>query len=132
MLRPFVGSLFVCAAFFTLGCGSDSATPAPAPAPPVSPASTPEPDSGPKPPGQLIFDKQRCTDCHSINGSALTGKMRAPDLSHIGAAHAQDWIVAHIRDPKSHKPMSRMPAYGEDKLNAKDAAVLGEYLTGLK
>lgn len=131
MFRYFGALTFGWVALLSIGCGSDkSSPPAPTNNPPQQPAG--DTDSGPKPPGRVLFDSQRCTDCHSINGSALTGKMKAPDLSHIGGSHPKDWIVAHIRDPKSHKPMSRMPAYGEDKLNGKDAGTMADYLAGLK
>ena len=130
MIR-FVAALAIgCSALLIVGCGSDKSSPSLTPV--VTPTQATEADTGPKSAGRLVFDSQKCTDCHSINGSALTGKMKAPDLSRIGAAHPQDWIVAHIRDPKSHKPMSRMPAYGEDELNAKDATTLGQYLASLK
>ena len=59
---------------------------------------------------------------------------RGPDLGHVGKdpAHTVEWISAHIRNAKSHKPDSRMPPFGEDKLSAADLGVLAEYLAGLK
>ena len=54
------------------------------------------------------------------------------DLTKVGAKHDKAWIADHIRDAKKHNPMSRMEAYPEAKLNAKDLDTLSEYLAGLK
>jgi hypothetical protein len=60
------------------------------------------------------------------------GMGRGPSLAHVGANHDAEWIAAHVRDPKTHKADSRMPAYGEDKINAADLKKLSEYLASLK
>ena len=44
---------------------------------------------------------------------------------------AGEWISEHIRDPKSHKPDSRMPGYAS-KIQAQDLRSLAEYLASLK
>ena len=89
-------------------------------------------DTGPKPPGVVAFETARCNNCHATAGSAKTGRGMGPDLTKVGAKRDKDWIVAHIRDPKSHNPMSRMPSTGPDKLTDADAGTIGEYLAGLK
>jgi cbb3-type cytochrome oxidase cytochrome c subunit len=108
------------------------------------------------PAGRKIFDSVGCARCHSMGGAPGAsgppqggpppggppgpgggpgrGMNRGPDLAHVGKdpAHTAEWISAHIRNPKTHKPDSRMPPFGEDKLNANDLRVLSEYLAGLK
>ena len=56
-----------------------------------------------------------------------------PDLSRTGAAasHTPDWLVAHVKDPKTHNPGSRMPGFA-GKISDKDLLALGAYLAGLK
>jgi cbb3-type cytochrome oxidase cytochrome c subunit len=56
---------------------------------------------------------------------------RGPDLSKVGAQHPRDWIADHIRDPKSHKPESRMPPFA-DKLSQEDLGAVADYLASLK
>jgi len=41
-------------------------------------------------------------------------------------------LADHIRDPKKHKPQSRMPAYGSDKISDADLTLLAQYLAGQK
>lgn len=53
-------------------------------------------------------------------------------LAKIGGSHDKKWIIAHIRDPQADKPQSKMPKFGEDRINAKDMEDLGDYLAGLK
>ena len=62
------------------------------------------------------------------------GMGRGPDLTHVGASaeHTEQWLADHIRDAKSHKPMSRMPPFGPDKINDADLMTLAEYLASQK
>ena len=53
-------------------------------------------------------------------------------LSRVGSKRNVEWLMEHVRDPKSHTPSSRMPGYGEDRISAKDLRSLGEYLASLK
>ena len=111
-----------------------SKRPAPvATAPPVAvkggtPAATPVkgPDkSGPDPKlvaagEKLFFDENvGCTDCHAMNGK---GRAKNGDLTHIGSKQGDvDWHIAHLHDPKSKVPGSKMPAYDDktpDELRA--------------
>jgi mono/diheme cytochrome c family protein len=95
-------------------------------------------DSQPSHAGRAIYDSNGCARCHSLgtaagSGSGPMGGKRKMDLSRVGAApnHTVDWISEHIRDPKSHKPESRMPAYA-NKIQAQDLRSLAEYLASLK
>ena len=57
-----------------------------------------------------------------------------PDLTKVGATpeYTQEWLAEHIRDPKKHKPQSKMPAFGADKISDADLNHLAAYLAGRK
>jgi len=58
---------------------------------------------------------------------------RGPDLGMVGKdpSHTVDWLMEHVRNPKTHKPNSNMPAF-EGKIKAEDLRALAEYLASLK
>jgi cbb3-type cytochrome oxidase cytochrome c subunit len=96
-------------------------------------------DASAKKPGQIVFENQGCTKCHSLTEGGEPGAEggrgpggKGPNLAKVGANHDKTWIAEHIRNAKTHKPMSRMPEYPEAKLNEKDLNTLAEYLAGLK
>jgi cbb3-type cytochrome oxidase cytochrome c subunit len=64
----------------------------------------------------------------------MGGMSRGPELTHIGQdpTHTVEWLMAHIRNPKSHKQQSRMPAFGPEKINDENLKALAEYLASLK
>ena len=78
--------------------------------------------------GQKVFASHNCGNCHAINGQGGRG---GPDLGKVGGEHDAQWIVAHVRNPQSHKPGSRMPAF-EGKISDAELASLGAYLASLK
>ena len=78
--------------------------------------------------GQQVFAANNCSNCHAINGQGGQG---APDLSKVGGARDAPWIIAHVKNPKAHKPNSRMPSF-EGKINEADLASLGAYLASLR
>jgi cbb3-type cytochrome oxidase cytochrome c subunit len=103
-------------------------------------------DSGPYTAGKKVMVANNCFRCHGING--VRGPMasgpppasggrprmgRGPDLGKVGAEpdHTAEWLVAHVRDPKSHNPDSMMPGF-DGKINDDDLRALGEYLASLK
>jgi cbb3-type cytochrome oxidase cytochrome c subunit len=59
------------------------------------------------------------------------GRARGPELSTVGAKRSRDWLIEHVRNPKSHNPQSRMPAY-DGKINDNDLQLLADYLASLK
>lgn len=77
------------------------------------------------PPGDIADGKK---------GPPPGGGMGGTDLTKVGAdsKHTVAWLSAHIRDPKSHSPYSRMPASGPDKISDTDLKALAEYLASLK
>jgi mono/diheme cytochrome c family protein len=88
--------------------------------------------------GRTIYEANGCARCHTIpggesGGSQGKGKGRSHDLSRVGAdpTHTVEWISDHIRNPKSHSPNSRMPAY-KDKIQPQDLRNLAEFLASLK
>ncbi len=60
--------------------------------------------------GKEIFLSEGCTNCHSFKGH---GGGTAPDLTAVGERRSTFWIMAQIKDPKSHNPDSRMPEFGD-------------------
>jgi mono/diheme cytochrome c family protein len=91
----------------------------------------------PSPSARPIFD-QNCAKCHTLPGSAPSadgkgGRGKGPDLTRVGAdsTHTVDWITEHIRNPKTHKPDSRMPSF-DGKLTPADIRALAEWLAAMK
>jgi mono/diheme cytochrome c family protein len=82
--------------------------------------------------------ENNCAKCHTIPGSAPPadgkgGRGKGPDLTRVGAdsTHTVDWIAEHIRNPKTHKPDSRMPSF-DGKLQPADIRALAEMLAAMK
>jgi mono/diheme cytochrome c family protein len=131
-----------------------STTPPASPPPSDVASSSAAPQSVELSAGAQLFLATGCIKCHAIEGLAATNSggppggppggfgggggggfgQRAPNLTHAGSdeTHTSDWMAAHIRDPKSHKPQSRMPAYGTDKIDDANLKVLADYLASLK
>ena len=79
-------------------------------------------------PGQLLYQNQGCSACHTING---IGGTSGPDLTHVGASGKDiAWHVQHLKDPRSVVPNSAMPAF--ERLSAADLKDLAAYLVTLK
>jgi quinol-cytochrome oxidoreductase complex cytochrome b subunit/mono/diheme cytochrome c family protein len=59
--------------------------------------------------GATLVGSLGCTGCHRINGS---GGSVGPDLSNVSRqGRSREWLIAQIRDPKSHDQNSIMPSY---------------------
>jgi mono/diheme cytochrome c family protein len=122
------------AATFGLAIGCNPTAP---PAPPPNggmppPVVNAELEPGPFLEGRKVFQASGCIKCHSI-GDAPPGKGRMKkSLTTVGKDHPREWIIAHIRDPKSHNEKSKMPASDATKINDTDMAALADYLTSLK
>ncbi len=56
--------------------------------------------------GQLVYQSQGCSSCHSING---IGGSSGPDLTKVGAKHDREWFIGHFRDPQKFIKDSAMP-----------------------
>jgi mono/diheme cytochrome c family protein len=105
----------------------------------VQPAAEPQPaelqptaESSLAAAGQQVFQTHNCARCHQI-GSQGGGRARGPNLASVGRnpEHTVEWLMEHVRNPQSHRPESRMPAY-EGKISEGDLRALGEFLVSLK
>lgn len=103
------------------GCSKNASTPS---------SSGAGASSGSASSGEALFNANGCGRCHALNG---TGGGRGPDLTHVGAdpSHTAAWIADQIKNPKSHNPASRMPAY-QGRMSDPDIQTLSDYLAGLK
>jgi mono/diheme cytochrome c family protein len=55
--------------------------------------------------GQLVYDAEGCSDCHTGSGR------KAPNLSQAGARRSTLWIKMHLYDPAEVSGSSIMPPY---------------------
>jgi cytochrome c oxidase subunit II len=87
--------------------------------------------------GRRVFETQACMNCHTIRGTAATGRF-GPDLTHLmsrstlasGAVmNTPDNLRQWIKSPDSLKPGSLMPAM---QLNDEQLDAVAAYLTTLK
>lgn len=116
------------------GCNKDTATPS-QPPPGASPGKAGASGAGGETAGGgagadkgvAVFTANNCGNCHKLNE---LGGGQAPNLSKIGAEHDATWIAAQIKDPKTHNPNSKMPAF--DKISEDDLKTLSDYLASLK
>jgi len=77
--------------------------------------------------GKNVYEQYRCDLCHQISGKG--GKV-GPDLTHVGAKRDTLWLAEQIRNPKSHKPDAKMPAFPQ--ISKGDIQALVDYLMSLK
>jgi cytochrome c oxidase subunit 2 len=83
--------------------------------------------------GQYVFEHEACISCHTVAGTAATGRY-GPDLTHMmsratiaaGAApNTRERLLAWVTDPNQIKPGSLMPAmHLTDRQNAEITAYL--------
>jgi cytochrome c oxidase subunit 2 len=87
--------------------------------------------------GQRIFESTACVNCHTISGTAATGKF-GPDLTHLmsretiaagAAANRHEKLRLWIKNPDAIKPRSKMPAMG---LSDRDVDAVTAYLETLR
>ncbi|MDF2440475.1 MAG: hypothetical protein JWN98_1459 [Abditibacteriota bacterium] len=115
--------------------GSSSAPPKVAAAPP---AANSKPAAGASAAAKPAFDPvlvaagekvlrsedHGCLDCHKFNGE---GRAKGPDLTFAGRLHGDiEWQIAHLKDPASKVPGSKMPAY--DDMSEPDLRALSTFL----
>jgi cytochrome c oxidase subunit 2 len=88
-------------------------------------------------PGQRIFESTACVNCHTVSGTAATGKF-GPDLTHLmsretiaagAAANTHEKLRLWIKNPDAIKPGSKMPAMG---LIDRDLDAITAYLETLR
>jgi nitric oxide reductase subunit C len=76
--------------------------------------------------GQLVYQAQGCSNCHSING---IGGTSGPDLTTVGARHDREWFIGHFKDPQKFVKNSAMPPV---TASAQDIDQLTAYMLTLK
>jgi ubiquinol-cytochrome c reductase cytochrome b subunit len=78
---------------------------------PTGPSSAQSPSAAGVAKGRELFDTQGCTACHRVDGK---GGSVGPDLSNEGdKGRSRSWIIAQIRNSKSHFPGSIMPSFSQ-------------------
>jgi ubiquinol-cytochrome c reductase cytochrome b subunit len=58
--------------------------------------------------GALIFQKNSCGACHSVNG---VGGRIGPPLNGVAARRTEAWVIQHFQNPQMMSPKTPMPAY---------------------
>jgi len=121
---------------------SSSAPPKIAAAPPASTSKPPTGTSAPAAAAKPEFDPvllvagekilrsedNGCLGCHKFNGE---GRAKGPDLTFAGRLHGDiEWQIAHMKDPASKVPGSKMPAY--DDMSEPDLRALSTFLASRK
>ena len=80
--------------------------------------------------GAKLFqsDDLGCLGCHKMNGK---GGRSGPDLTHAGRLQPDiAWQIAHLKNPESKTPGSKMPAYNDVPEN--DVRALATYMASLQ
>jgi len=76
--------------------------------------------------GRLLYAKNGCAACHSIQGK---GGRIGPELTHEGGKRDGDWHLRHFKDPQAVSPGSIMPKM---LLSDKELKELADYMQSLK
>ena len=99
--------------------------------------SLPAQTANPPSPGQRIFERTACINCHTIAGTAANGRF-GPDLTHLmsrdtiasgAASNTPANLRRWIQDPNSIKPGCKMPAMG---LSDTELDAVTQYLETLR
>jgi ubiquinol-cytochrome c reductase cytochrome b subunit len=75
--------------------------------------------------GALLYQKNRCSSCHMVNGAGIA---LGPPLNGLSRRRSHDWVEDHFLDPPKYTPGSIMPPY---KLPKQDLDNLTSYLFSL-
>ncbi len=86
--------------------------------------------AGGPPSGNNVFDA-KCRNCHAFSSAASGLPKSGPNLAKVGATRTPEWLADHIKNPKSHKPDSKMPEFAS-KLSADELKSVTDFLAGLK
>jgi RNA polymerase-binding transcription factor DksA len=76
--------------------------------------------------GQTAFMTNGCYGCHIVG---KTGTPIGPELSHVGARYAPEYLARWLRDPALQRPSAHMPAL---ELSDDDVRALAVYLGTLR
>jgi ubiquinol-cytochrome c reductase cytochrome b subunit len=75
--------------------------------------------------GAMVYQANRCGDCHKLNGAGLE---IGPPLNGLSRRRSRSWVIDHFGDPPKFSPGSIMPPY---KLSQKDLDDLTNFLFAL-
>jgi len=85
--------------------------------------------------GRELVVENRCLNCHQ-SGSLKQGMpelaMDAPAFDGIGSRRQADWMARWIEDPKSLRPISRMPKLLHGTQSKEESQAIASYLGSLK
>ena len=76
--------------------------------------------------GKLLVDAYDCRACHRI---VEGGRVRFPDLTHVGSKIYPSWEVNWLKDPQTVKPGTYMPTY---PLSSEEREAIAAYFHTLK
>jgi cytochrome c oxidase subunit II len=88
-------------------------------------------------PGEAVFERDGCADCHTIKGTPAQGSV-GPDLTHVASrstiaaltlANTPENLAEWIRHPQRFKPGAKMP---DLRLSDADWSALASYLRTLR
>lgn len=85
--------------------------------------------------GRELFLEHRCAKCHTpkVADSGIPDlQMDAPTFEGIGARRNFEWMTRWIQDPKSIRPIARMPKVLHGDNIKEDATAIAAYLASLK
>jgi ubiquinol-cytochrome c reductase cytochrome b subunit len=72
--------------------------------------------------GAILFQKNSCGTCHSVNG--VGGKI-GRELNGVGQRRTETWVIEHFLDPQKMSPKTPMPPY---KFSGADMQNIVSYL----
>lgn len=75
--------------------------------------------------GAMIYQKHRCSLCHTVNG---VGMKTGPSLNGLAKRRDESWVKSHFLDPQKLSPGSTMPAY---PFQPKENDAISRYLLSL-
>jgi ubiquinol-cytochrome c reductase cytochrome b subunit len=75
--------------------------------------------------GAVVYRKNQCGTCHTINGE---GMKIGPDLNGLSRRRRKEWVEEQIRNPQSHSAETMMPVF---RLSRSEMDALVAYLLSL-
>lgn len=90
--------------------------------------------------GRAIYIREGCFNCHDVSHAradsdpggagaiARKGPVSAPNLANAGRKYTAQWHHQHLRDPRSLRERSIMPAYGEILTESERSALVAYLL----
>jgi mono/diheme cytochrome c family protein len=140
-LRWSVAGLLCLALVVLIGCKGDE--PAATGSRPTHTGKPPPPpgmpgpidESEPHAAGKVVFNKNGCFQCHTVDGSKQGphSTKEGPDLAKVAREPGRDlaWFTAFVGNPMHERPGAKMPPF-EKQIKPDDMRALAEFLSSLK